>query len=702
MKIIKYTFPLILVFIGFIIYSNILRAPFIFDDEIYILDNYQIRDISNFTDFSGTRYIGFLSFAINYYFGELNTFGYHLVNVVIHISNAILVYFLVSLTLQQLRVVGQGAGAAEQQFIIHDSQLTTHGSLIAFSVSLIFLVHPIQTQAVSYITQRFTSLATFFYLLAIVLYIKARGYGLEAMGKGSCNLYGCDRYAGIKPATTYYVLSLVSTILAMKTKEISFTLPFIIILYEWTFFNPPLAGAGLKPAPAESPLPLRERVGVRGIFSGKIRTRLLYLIPYFLALLIIPLNLLLISEEITEKLRTAQLLDIEKLSKYEYILTQFRVILTYIRLLLFPINQHFEYDFPLSNSIFEPAVFVSFIFLLMIFSFAVYIYFRSRITHHAHGLLISFGILWFFITLSVESSVIPIWHVIFEHRVYLPSAGFILSLVIFLFYLFNFLQVKIGKLLFKYLFTIIGILTFAFAGLTYQRNLIWQDTLNLWLDEVSKSPNRASAHNGLGTTYLEKGMLKEAKEEFQMAIKIDPYYHEPYLNLGVVYKNEGLIDEAIKNYYTAMDYAIQYETRFQFPEAYNNLGSAYEIKGLDDEAIELYKKALSLNPNMPTTHNNLGIVYRNKGMIDEATEEYKIALKLDPNLPEAHYNLGAVYEAKGLIEMAKNEYETAIKLEPKLADAYNRLGETLLKAGYEIKANEAFLAAGRLGKNTAK
>ncbi|MBI5874383.1 MAG: hypothetical protein HZB81_00780 [Deltaproteobacteria bacterium] len=152
--------PLIFILLGFLIYSNVLYGPFIFDDGLFIRDNYQIRNLSIFTDFSGTRYIGFLTFALNYYFGGLNTFGYHLVNIIIHIINAILVYFLVWFTLDRIKP--------------KNPLLIAYSDYLPFVVSLIFLVHPIQTQAVSYITQRFESLVTLFFLLSLVLYIKAR------------------------------------------------------------------------------------------------------------------------------------------------------------------------------------------------------------------------------------------------------------------------------------------------------------------------------------------------------------------------------------------------------------------------------------------------------------------------------------------------------------------------------------------------
>src|SRR3972149_9196458 len=227
--------PIIIAITTLVIYSNTFSVPFLFDDTPNITENHKIRFLSNFLSFSGTRYIGELSFALNYYFGELEVFGYHLVNIIIHITNGILVLWLVNLI---FKTPGMRRAVISPQ----------SGSLIALTASLIFVSHPIQTQAVTYIVQRLASLATLFYLLSVVLFLKWRlssGFGYRV---------------------ALYVLSLFSIVLAMKTKEMSFTLPFIIILCEFVFF--------------------RDRL-----------RRIYFLIPYLLTLLIIPLTIMDIGSD---------------------------------------------------------------------------------------------------------------------------------------------------------------------------------------------------------------------------------------------------------------------------------------------------------------------------------------------------------------------------------------------------------------------
>jgi len=304
---------LFLTLLASLIYSNTFSASFQFDDNYNIVDHSWIKNLSNLLDFSGSRYVGYLSFALNYHFGQLHVFGYHLVNLLIHITNGFLVYFFVLLL---LRIPSP-----------HPSRLTPHASGIALVTALLFVAHPIQTQAVTYIVQRFTSLATLFYLLAVVLYLKWRLAVPESRHR-----------------SLYYAGALLSTVLAMKTKEIAFTLPFMLILIEAVFF---------------------------GSFTRK---QWIALIPFLLTLAIIPISR---AGAIGEGERFAR--ETIEISRLDYLLTQFRVILTYLRLLIFPVHQNLDYDYPISHSLWEPKVLFSFLFLLVLFTFSLYLLFvRSR------------------------------------------------------------------------------------------------------------------------------------------------------------------------------------------------------------------------------------------------------------------------------------------------------------------------------------
>ncbi|HXW69470.1 MAG TPA: hypothetical protein VEJ88_07650, partial [Dissulfurispiraceae bacterium] len=164
---------ILIILAGLIVYSNTFHVSFQFDDYYQLIGNPVIRSLDNFFsssvgyDYNPRRFIGYLSFALNYHFGGLDVTGYHIVNLAIHIANSILVYFLVLLTFRT------------PYFTSYDSRFTSHISrplsdsrpLIAFFSALLFAVHPVQTQAVTYIVQRFASLAAMFYLMSVVFYI---------------------------------------------------------------------------------------------------------------------------------------------------------------------------------------------------------------------------------------------------------------------------------------------------------------------------------------------------------------------------------------------------------------------------------------------------------------------------------------------------------------------------------------------------
>jgi Tfp pilus assembly protein PilF len=453
-----------------------------------------------------------------------------------------------------------------------------HSRAIAWFAAALFAVHPVQTEAVTYIVQRFTSLATMFSLAALVLYAKMR------------LLQESERPFSAK-ALSLYLFSLVSIILAMKTKEIAITLPVIVALYEFFFFR------------------------------GPIRSTWPVLTPILLTLLIVPASLLNVQRPLGEIFSAVS--DQTGLQpptgRWDYLATQFRVVTTYTRLLLLPVNQNLDYDYPVSGAFFSPSVFLSFLFLLGLLLAAIFLYIRSSRGTDRLLRLPSFGILWFFITLSVESSVVPIPDVIFEHRVYLPSVGAFITLAA----AGGMAATRRFRRTARLPIILAASLIIALSGATYHRNRVWESDLGLWEDVVAKSPGKSRAH----------------------------------YNLGNILKRDGRIDEAIEHYLTAIHLK-------PFSAAYNNLGMAYQDKGMPDVAIEQYRQAIHLQQDNATAHNNLASAYWEMGRIDEAIEQFEIAVKIEPDYVNARYNLGMAYEGKGLMDKSIEQFETAMKLDP--------------------------------------
>jgi tetratricopeptide (TPR) repeat protein len=499
---------LVVVILGVLCYSNTFQVPFVLDDPQQIGENPVIHDLANFfTNSSGheylpNRFIGNLTFALNYHFGGLNVVGYHVVNLVIHLANALLVYALVRLTLRTPFLAPLS------------SPLPPHSSLVPLLASLLFVCHPIQTQAVTYIVQRLTSLATLFYLAALVLHVSwrlARVDGAPVISRR------------VPPS---WLLSLLMAVLAMKTKEIAFTLPLVVLLYEFSFFGRP----------------------------G--RRLLLSLAPLLLTICIIPLGMISLQQtagEILSEVSSATR-DAEHLSRAEYLFTQFSVIVTYLRLLVLPINQNLDYDYPISHSLLEPQTLLSLLLLLTILGFATWLWRASNLSRSPDYLhsslftlhssrLIAFGIFWFFITLAVESSVIPIRDVIFEHRVYLPSVGFFIAVAGL-----SFAALSKWPTTRRAALSIVALIILLFSGATYARNRIWQDWFTLWNDVKKKSPAKTRPYHILGMQYANRGDTARAINEFSLALRLNPRDADAWFNLGQAYTMVGRYHDAALQY----------------------------------------------------------------------------------------------------------------------------------------------------------
>jgi tetratricopeptide (TPR) repeat protein len=544
-------------------------------------------------------------------------------------NQRLLVYLLVTLTFKSDR--------------LKSSCIAGSAGWIALFASALFTVHPVETQAVTYTVQRLTSLATLFYLASLVFYIKARS---------SLVREGADRGA----VFGFYLLSLVFAVMAMKTKEIALTLPVIALLYEFFFFE------------------------------GQTRKRLLFISPMLVTFLVIPVSMVGLHEPVGHLMS-----DVNKITapsdipRWDYLLTQFSVVVTYIRLLFFPINQNLDYDYPISHSLFEPRVLVSLFILSCMLGTAVYLFIRQRKGGDAALRLVSFGILWFFVTLLVESSIIPIDDVIFEHRVYLPSIGVFIAVSC------------AGTMALRRWFAGTKTAIFAMAAVvvllsdtTYARNMVWADAITLWRDTVKKSPGKVRPHNNLGVSYYHNGMLDESIEEYQTVIRLDPGNVEVYYNLGNSFLNKGMPEKAIEGYRTAL------KLNPDNIDAQYNMGMAYSKMGMLDKAREEFKTTLKLDPDYSDARYNLGVSYFQLDMLDEAIEEFKATIKLNPDYADAHYNLGISYIKIGMLDKSIEEFNAMLQLNPDDYDAHYNLGIALARKGLMEESRKELEYASRL------
>jgi Flp pilus assembly protein TadD len=268
--------------------------------------------------------------------------------------------------------------------------------------------------------------------------------------------------------------------------------------------------------------------------------------------------------------------------------------------------------------------------------------------------LASFGIVWFFVTLSVESSLIPIVDVIFEHRVYLPSVGFFVAVS------------TAGALISRSadparptrILVVAGaLLALALSVATFQRNKVWADELSLWSDATRKSPYKSRPHTNLGFALMTRGQMEPAIEHYLTALKIDPSNTEAHNNLGIAYSRIGKVEQAFAH----LSRSIQ--LRPDYAEARSNLGAVLVEKGEVDPAITHYLTAIQIRPNYAEARNNLGVAYFKKGMVDEAIDQFRIAIALKSDYAEAHNNLGIAYGRKGWTQPAAEEISLGMKLQ---------------------------------------
>ena len=584
----------IIILLGIIIYSNSFNCSFHFDDYPDIVNNTKIQDLQDvraWWNFYPSRPIGIFTFALNYHFNQLDVRYYHFVNLVIHLINACLVWWLT------LLIFSSPA--------LKDNPITRQKKVIAFFTALLFVSHPLATQSVTYIWQRLASMVTMFYLLSIVLYVKAR-----LSKKGNI----------VK--TFLYTCSLISAVLAMLTKENAFTLPFVLVLFEIFFLQ-------IK----------------KFSINFKDYRMILPLIAFLGVILIVPLKF---SFNIFKPMLPV-LGRTYTITSSNYFLTQFSVVVKYIQLLFFPINQNLDYDFPLSVDFFEIRTLLCFFILLSLIILAIFLIKKHRV--------ISFFIFWFFLKLSIESSFIPLDDVIFEHRTYLPSIGFFLILTYGLFFLLRNRN--------KYLvISILLLITVSNSLLTFKRNKVWKDDLTLWSDVVSKPPTKARPLYNCGFAYGNLGQWEKAIGYYSLAIKINPNYLDPYIDRGNAYGNLGKWDKSIADYSKAI------EIDPNFTAAYSDRGVAYGNLGQLNKAIADFSMAIEIDPKNVAAYSDRGVAYWKLGLWDKSIANYSKAIEIDPKNATVYYNRGFAYNNLGQWENAIADYSKSLEIDPKNAKAY--------------------------------
>jgi tetratricopeptide (TPR) repeat protein len=658
------------------VYQNSFAGAFVYDDDSAIVGNPTLRQLwpiwrplwppRGAATVSGRPLLN-LSLAINYALSGLNAWSYHATNLAIHAAAALLLLGILRRTFLTPVLRDRFGKAATP---------------LALAAALIWTVHPLQTESVTYIVQRAESLAGLLYLLTLYCVIRgAAGTvpffaahqpvspGVTSSEKGDCPLFWLS----------WYTAAVLACLLGMACKEVLVTAPLIALLYDRTF----LAGSFLAA--------WRQR---RGLYLALAATWGL------LAFLMASTGLL--------GLRT----KIGVVDPFSYARSQPGVMLHYLRLSLWPRPLCLDYAWPVARSLGEilpGAIVVGLLAAATVWGLAA---------RKAWGFLGA----WFFLILAPTSSILPLRHLAFEYRMYLPLAAVAVLAVAGGYALCDRLLPtpagQGGKSPFlpgtalgraglwatkkgtvpglaaiarwaAPLLVLVAVLV-ALGCATAVRNADYRSLLVIWQDTVDKRPHNAVAHSNLGTALARSGQPHKAIEHFLAALRLEPDYAEAHKNLGLSLVDLGRIDEAIKQFREAVRWEPDYA------EARYNLGIALAAEGKTGEAIEEYREAVRLKPDFPEAHNNLANMLASIGKTGEAIEHCRQALRVRPDFADAEHTLGFILAGMNRSDEALKHCQEALRLKPDYAEAHNTLAAVLLGLGKTDEAIAHFQQAARL------
>jgi protein O-mannosyl-transferase len=618
-------------------YANSFHGEFIYDDDASIPNNPTIRRLWQIGkvlspppngETVSERPLLNLTFAVNYALHGKNVEGYHAANLVIHILAAWVLFGILRRTflLPVLRERWSGISLP-----------------LAFAISVLWAVHPLQTESVTYMVQRAESLMGLFYLLTLYCVIR----GAESTATG-----GANEPAPIAvPATTklknhqatakrhaaellWYAAATLACLLGMATKEVMVTAPVIVLFYDRAF----LSGS------------FRQAMRYRwGLYAALAATWML------LAYFVVSTGLLT---------RRREMVDCDA---WSYARTQPLVVLDYLRLSLWPYPQCIRYTTPVIQL--APAIPGLLAAAAIMGAVVLATVNRKRWAF--------FGV-WFLLILAPSSSVLPLTPMEVEHRMYLPLAAVLALAVIGAWELVKYvhnrgwLPLQQGAALAASLF----VAACASLGfLTYNRNAVYLNNYSIWTDTVLKFPDNYAAYTSLGNVLLGEGKVAEAAAHHLKALDINPDYPDAHNNLGGVLYNLGDYDAAIAHFQRAV------ELEGKWAEPFYNYALALQKKGRTAEAVEKYNRALEIKPDFAEVHNNLGFILVAQKKPNDAIGHIQKALDIQPEFAEAYCNLGNARELKGDLDGAIADYQAALRLKPDIPGVSARLGAILLEKG---------------------
>ena len=530
---------LILVLLPVLVYLNSLPNSFHYDDMSYILGNEHVHTLSSIPHFftssrlisniplSGYRPLTMTSFALNYAAGGANPFGYHLANVIIHLLNTLLVY---GVALSLMRVFK-----------------APYRLYAAAAVAAIFASHPINSQAVNYISARSTLLVGTFSLVCILLYVHMSEVR-EGRRKWILLAASLLAYAG-----------------ALLSKEEAVAVPGILAFFELCRLRTLID---------------RERL-LRAMTS---LAPFLVLTLAFLVLVVYGLGVI----ENTPQARSLQ----------ENLLTQAKSIFIYLRMMVLPVNLSIDHAVPVATSLFQPLPLAAVLMLAVVLI--------GSLSFLFHAPLVSFGIWWFILTLVPTSTLIALKLVVNEQRMYLAGVGLVIAAAAGLaralesWEEYGLIERK------KYITAGLLILIICFSGITIYRNTQWRTPLKLWLDALKQYPNSYRANTVVADLYLDQDNPAQALPLAEKAMFLAPDVPEIRLILAPPHSRMGRQEDALEQARAAVDLnPASTEAQTLLGVVYARLERYAEAEKAWERAVELDPTNVEAAENLQNVRNIL-------------------------------------------------------------------------------------------------
>lgn len=609
-------------------YFITLNAPFIFDDT-FLLEEIQRKTwYQLLLPSAGLRPFYKLSFALNFYISGIEPWSYHVVNILIHIANAWLLFEIVRYSLFLERWQGRFQKSAVN---------------ISFVVSVIWAVHPLQTQAVTYLSQRCEIMMTFFYLLSMLLMIRSR----------DSDKSGCWQIAAV-----------ISFLFGLGSKEAMISAPLAIFLYDRFFLYSSV----------------KETLKKHWIYYSGI-----------ILILLIPFSYLLVVGKLSHYL--AYLTGRHGVDPWNYLLTQIEVTLHFIRLSICPWPLCFDYGWTISTGI------KSMIIPLCIWGMLIYFFIRLV----KRNLFLTFPLCFFIINLFPRS-IATSPHAVVEYRMYLPLAGLIVFYVIGTYLLMKdlFDKKKRYKDLEQVLFLLLPACVIGvFIIMTFSRNGLYNDPLELWKDTAMKAPHNFRAWNYYGIALSEEKDFDKAKMCFEKALRIFPGNMMALNNLANIYTETGDFDRAVPLYYQSLK--IQNDRKEIIKKlnstTHHNLAKIFTAKKTLPIAVYHYREAIRLDPDNPALLYEMGVLFHRAGIINEAKFYFEKTLKNNPDFCFALNDLGLIAVAENDQKTAEKYFRQAVSVNPEYVEAMYNLALLLKGQGRIYEAIDILQQSAKLNPN---